>query len=205
MPLETEMDFSQAVLDEARQEAENVIELARREAERILDGARDELEQETRKESPQTATQMAKTRYNQLVAAAELEARKQELLTQEELIARVNAQVAERLAALREDAGYPALLERLILEGLDALDGESFNIVVAPEDRSLIDDAFLKALENTTTRSLALSSESAPGITGVIVQRTDGRVQCDKSLQGILQQRENEIRVVIANTLFGKK
>ncbi len=203
MPLETDMDFSQAVLDEAGQEAENIIELAKREAERILDGARDELEQETLKESPRAATQMAKTRFKQLVASAELEARKQKLLAQEQLIACVNSQVKERLLALRKDAGYSALLERLILEGLNSLDGERFEILVAPEDRELIDDAFLKVLQKKTTRRLALSTESVPGISGAIIQREDGRVQCDNSLQGILQQQENESRLVIANTLFG--
>lgn len=203
MPLETDVDFSQAVLDEARQEAENIIELAKREAERILDGARAELGQETQKESPQAAAQMAKTRYKQLVASAELEARKQGLLAQEKLIADVNSQVKERLLALRKDTGYSALLERLILAGLESLDGEHFEILVAPEDRELIDDAFLKTLQKKTDRSLALSSESVPGITGAIIQRADGRVQCDNSLQGILQQQEHESRLVIANTLFG--
>ena len=203
MPLDTEMDFSQAVLDEAKQEAENIIELARREAERILDGARDELEQEVQQKSPQTATQMAKTRYKQLVASAELEARKQELLAQERLIADVKNQVAERLIALRQDAAYPALLERLILDGLDSLDGEYFDVLVAPEDRELIDEAFLETLQKKSTRKLVLSADSVPGITGVIIQREDGRVQCDNSLQGLLQQREDEIRRVIANTLFG--
>lgn len=204
MPLETDMDFSQAVLDEAGREAESIIELAKREAERILEGARDELEQETLKDSPRTATQLAKTRFKQLVASAELEARKQDLLAQEKLMAVVRSRVRERLVALRTDAGYPAQLERLILEGLDALDGERFTILVAPEDRELIDAPFLDALQKKTTRSLSLSAESVPGMTGAIVQREDGRVQCDNSLQNIFQQRENEVRRLIANTLFGE-
>lgn len=203
MPLDTDMDFSQAILDEARQEAEGIIDLAKREAERILDGARDDLEKETQKEEPQSTTQMAKTRYKQLVASAELEARKEELLAREKLIASVKNQVTERLLALRGESMYSTLLERLILEGLDSLDGDAFEILVAQEDRELIDQAFLDTLQQKTKRSFALSSTSIPGITGAIVQRADGRVQCDKSLQGILQQRENEIRVEIANTLFG--
>ena len=203
MPLDTDMDFSQAVLDEARQEAENIIELAKREAERILEGAREELDQETRKESPQAATQMAKTRYKQLVASAELEARKEGLLAQEQLISQVKNQVEDALLALRNDAGYPALLERLICEGLESLDGERFDILVAEEDRERIDAPFLEKLQKKTTRSLALSDKSIPGITGAIIQRADGRVQCDNSLQGILQQREDEIRRVIAKSLFG--
>ena len=204
MPLDTDMDFSQAILDEARQEAKNIIDLAKREAERILEGARDDLEQETRKEDPQSATQMAKTRYKQLVASAELEARKQELLAQEQLIAAVKNQVTEHLLALREDAGYSALLEDLILEGLTSLEGEEFEILVAPEDRELIDDAFLTALRDKTERSLTLSDKSVEGITGAIIQRADGRVQYDESLQGILQQRENDLRGEIAKALFGE-
>ncbi|PID58649.1 hypothetical protein CSB45_03645 [candidate division KSB3 bacterium] len=205
MPLDSDMDFSQAILDEARQDAENIINLAVREAERIIDGARDQLAKELGRENPQAATQTAKTRYKQLIASAELESRKQELLAREKLMQAVKDQVAERLLALRGAGRYSALLEQLVLEGLESLDGEDFEILVAPEDRGLIDRAFLEAIQKKSKCRAVLSETSIPGISGAIVQRADGRVQCDKSFQGLLQQRENEVRIEIANTLFGEQ
>ncbi|PIE33387.1 hypothetical protein CSA56_11955 [candidate division KSB3 bacterium] len=202
MPVETETDFSQAILNEARQEAEGIVDLARREAERILEEARKELEQAYRTESPTAAAQMAKTRFKQLVAAAKLDARKQHLLTQERLIADVWQNVSDQLLLAREDEAYPKLLQRLTHEGIDALDGEQFELIVAQEDRHFITQDFLQALSEQTGTTLALADQSEPDITGVIVQRADKRVRCDNSLQGILLRQEDTLRLEIAKRLF---
>ncbi len=202
MPGETETDFSQAILEEARQDAENILDLARREAERILAGAREELERAYQAESPKAATQVANTRYKQIIAAVELEARKQGLLTRERLIAEVWQQVADRLRGVRNEAPYPDLLKRLAREGISALDGNQFEIIVAPEDRQLITLEFLQELSEQTATTLSLSEESEPEMTGVIVRRADKRVRYDNSLQGILQRQENVVRLEIAQRLF---
>lgn len=202
MPVEIDTDFSQAILDEAKQEVEEILDLARREAERILDGAREELDQVHRTESLQTATQMAKTRYKQIIAAAELESRKQQLLGQERLIIEVQEQVQERLRSLRSEPSYPDLLVRLITEGVAALDGSEFEIIVNPEDHSLITPELLQNIGEKTEMTLVLSEHSEPEMVGAIVQRADKRVRCDNSLQGILQRRDDEIRLLIAKNLF---
>lgn len=198
----TVSDFSKAILEEARQEAEGILDLARREAERIMEDAQGELDAIYEAESPRAATQMAKSRYKQLVAAAELDARKQLILAQERLIAEVERQIKERLLRLRRETTYPALLTQLAREGLSQLDGEQFDLIVAEEDRALISDAFLKELMTGTKKTVRLSERSEPGISGVIIQRADKRVQCDNTLQAIYRRKEEELRLMIAQQLF---
>ncbi len=199
---ETVSDFSKAILEEAQQEAEGILDLARREADRIIEDAQGELEDIYQTESPRAATQMAKSRYKQLVAAAELDARKQMILTQERLMAEVERQVKDRLLHLRRDATYPALLAQLTREGLAQLDGDRFDIIVSEDDRSLISDAFLKELMADTGKTLRVSDRSEPGIAGVIIQRADKRVQCDNTLQAIYRRQDEDLRLMIAQQLF---
>jgi vacuolar-type H+-ATPase subunit E/Vma4 len=49
-----------------------------------------------------------------------------------------------------------------------------------------------------------LSEQSQTGITGAIIQRIDKRVLCDNSFQAILQRQQNELRLLIAQELFGE-
>ena len=204
MPVEDEADFSQAILAEATQEAEEIVDRARREAERILDSAREELDQIYLAESPQTVTQKAKMRYNQIIAAAELETRKQQLLAQERLIVEIQKQVKEKLLQIREDPQYSDMLVVLIRQGLNEIEGDRFEIIVTPEDRSLVMKAMLTKLHKETGKTVVLSEQSQAGITGAIIQRVDKRVLCDNSFQAILKRQQNELRLLIAQELFGE-
>ena len=202
MPVEDGTEFSKAILDEARQEADDIVDLARREAERILDGAREELEQIRAAEQSRAATQSAKMRYKQLIAAAELETRKQKLLKQEALIAEVIKRSGERLSRIRNENRYPEILTRFIREGLAILDGQAFEVIVAPEDRAYVTEEVLTNLGQEQGVSVTLAEESLPEISGVIVQRVDKRVRCDNTLQRIFERRKNEMRLLIAQDLF---
>ena len=202
MPVETASDFSKAILEEAQQEAEGILDLAKREADRILEDAQQELENIYRNQTPRAATQMARSRYKQLVAAAELDARKQHILLQERLIAEVEHKVKESLLRLRYDATYPALLARLIQEGLAELSGNEFELLVADEDRSLLTDAMLRDISTRTGKTLRLAEPIEPAMSGVIVRQADKRAQYDNSLQAVFRRQEHEMRMLIAQNLF---
>jgi vacuolar-type H+-ATPase subunit E/Vma4 len=204
MLAEDDADFSHAVLEEAKQEAEEIVDRARREAERILDGARAELDQIYLAESFHTKKQQAQTRYNQIISAAELEVRRQKLLAQERLIAEVQEQTKERLPQVRSDPRYPDILVSLIRRGVAELEGETFEVIVAPEDSNLVTDAMLSELREETGKIITRSEQSQTGITGAIIQRADKRVLCDNSFQAILQRQQNELRLLIAEELFGE-
>lgn len=202
MPIDDEMDFSQAILREAEQEADDIVNLAQREAERILDTARAELDQVYIAESPQAKTQKAKTRYNQIIAAAELEAQRQILLSQEQIITEVQKRVKAWFLRIRTESQYSDILVFLIRKGLTELDGDAFEIIVASEDRKLVTAEMLDRLREETGKPAVLSEQSEAGIAGAIIQRVDKRVICDNSFQAILQRQQNELRALIAQELF---
>ena len=76
MPVEDTTEFSQAILQEAQQEAAEIVGRARREAEHIRANAQAELDQVYLAGSSSEKTQRANLRYNQIVAAAELRAQR---------------------------------------------------------------------------------------------------------------------------------
>jgi vacuolar-type H+-ATPase subunit E/Vma4 len=204
MPVVDETDFSQAVLEEAKQEAEEIVDRARREAERILEGAREELDKIYIAESPQTRKQQAITHYNQIVSAAELETRRKILLAREQYIQEVQEQIKAQFWQLRNEQHYARLLWGLIRDALLKIEGEAFEVIVAPEDRELVTQQELNALCEQTGKTVTLSKRSHEGITGAIIQRVDQRVRCDNSLQAILQREQHTVRLLIAQELFGE-
>lgn len=205
MAIEAEAGFSRAILEEAQRERDDILELARREAERILDNARAELDQIYVAESPDAKTQKARARYNQIVATAELEARKKLLFAKEEYIQEVQKRVKERVEQLRDGEQYTDLLVDLIQQALKELEGERFEVIVAPEDQPCLADDMLAQMEAKTGKHVARSSQTRPGMLGAIVQRSDGRVLCNYSFQAILQRRQQELRTLIAQELFDEK
>jgi len=204
MPIEDEADFSQAILQEAQQEADEIVDMAKREAERILDSARAELDQIYISESPHEKTQRAKTRYNQIIAAAELEARRGVLLSQERFIVEVQQRVKGRLLQIRTDPRYTDILTFLIRRGLSEIEGDTFEVIVSSEDRNLVTEGMLTRLREETGKAVMLSEQSQAGITGAIIQRADKRVMCDNSFTTILQRQQDELRLLIAQELFGE-
>ena len=170
----------------------------------ILEGARAELDQIYISESPQEKKLKAQTRYNQIVAAAELEAQRKELLRREQFIAEVQQQVQERLLQIRNESRYADILHALICQGLHELEGDTFEVIVAPEDQQFMTEEMLSKLCAETNKTVTLSEQSQAGMTGAIIQRTDKRVMCNNSLQAILQRERNTIRLLIAQELFGE-
>ncbi len=204
MSIGDEADFSKSILEEARQEADGILDLARREAERILQGAREELDKIYIAESPQAKKQQAATRQNQIIAAAELESRRTILLSQEEFIQRVQEQVRNRLEEFRRDQAYAQILQTSILQGLQELEGDAFEVCVAPQDRPLVTAAMLNMLQQQSGKSVTLAEETRDGMIGAFVQRVDGRVVCDNSFQAVMQREQASIRLLIAGSLFGE-
>lgn len=205
MSNKTETDFSQAILEEARQEAERIVDLARREAERIIDGAKTELDKIYLTEAPQAKKQEASIRYAQILASARLETRRQMLLSREQFLQNVQEQVKTRLLQLRADqTTYPRLLHTLVQHGLEELSGEQFEIITAPEDHCLLTNETLAQFQQATGKHVTLSAQTQPGITGAIVRRTDRRVRCDNSLQAILEREQIDIRRLILEHLLGE-
>jgi len=194
--------FSQAILQDARQEAEQLLETARREANHIVENARAEVKKVAQSAAAADELQKAKLRYNQTIATAELQAQRQLLLSQERLIAEVQDRVKARLLQMRTAARYPQVLTTLIQRGLAEMEGESFELVVAPEDRALITAPMLQGFQKETGKVVRLSTNSQPEMTGVILQRVDQPIICDYSLQALWRRQQEELRVLVAQELF---
>jgi vacuolar-type H+-ATPase subunit E/Vma4 len=124
---------------------------------------------------------------------------------QEQYIQQVQEQVQERLRQFRNDKQYPHVLQSLIQQGLQELEGDTFDVLVATEDRTLVTSTMLQELQQETGKIVNLSEHTPDGITGAIIQRTDQRVVCDNSFQAIIQREQTPIRLLIARTLFGER
>jgi vacuolar-type H+-ATPase subunit E/Vma4 len=91
--------------------------------------------------------------------------------------------VAAGQRAIEEPAPAPqrrAELGRLAREGLDRLAGEAIDVLVAPADAALLDDAWARDLAPGRAVRVVASTELAHG--GCLVRSADGKVTFDNTL-----------------------
>jgi len=113
------------------------------------------------------------------------------------------AWLARAVAAGRERLDEPAppderraRLARLAREGLDRIPGEPIELVLAPADRALVDEAWARAVAGGRAARLVPDEAIAPG--GLRVRGGDGRVSFDDTLEARARRFEAAWRAELA-------
>jgi V/A-type H+-transporting ATPase subunit E len=136
-----------------------------------------------------------------LLNQAKLEALQEVLGTRETLISLVLEETGRRLAVLPHLASYPALLQQLIQEAVEALNGVGrLHVHVAKRDLALM---------NRIVEQLALSAVVEENLDrepaewgGVVVTSTDGRISLINTLATRLERVARLYRARIAELIF---
>lgn len=191
--------LAQALLAEAKEEAERIRRAAAEEAGRSI--AEAEAEAAERREA---AARMrdAEARRSQVaaLALARLEARRQLLEAREHLIERVFALAAAALEALRARPEYESVLARLVGEGVAALGGQSFVLEVAPEDLPIAE----RVAGSMASSNLAIETRAREGLAGgCIVWRADRRAFSDDTFVAALSRNKPRLRALVAHWIWG--
>lgn len=189
----------EAVLAAIRQqgdtEARDIEQRAQMEVARIL--AEAERERELSQQAAERhALATARAERARILQAASLEALQIMGSAQQNLVDRVLAQLRTRLSQLRSSPEYPAVLRRLLVEGMEVMagslgDGDTVQLFVDPRDRDLL-GPMLAALPMACVPRYELDTWG-----GVLVTGADGRVSVDNTLETRLEEATGYFRRVL--------
>ena len=103
--------ITQRIIDDAKQKAKNTLDIAERQAREIASQASGDIK-ENQEQMREEAEQSAALRAQRIVAAAELEGKKEFLAAKQAIIDEVFAKAIGRLASL-EDSDYDNLIKKM--------------------------------------------------------------------------------------------
>ncbi len=129
------------------------------------------------------------------IANAHLEAKRELAKAKGELVDSVEKQVwAELLKVRKNKDAYAKLLHKLISTGAKALGSGDAIVYVRAEDRSLVGDL----------KDAKLARESVVCSGGAIITSADGRVRIDNTLEALLEEKRDAMRIEIRGALLKK-
>lgn len=186
------------ILDRSGADSRAALEAARTEAGRIVEAARAEADQ-FRTETLKKSQAQAETLKKRILSGVHLEVQKRRLQVTEETLTRIFGMVKERMEAFRRDKAYGAFLDRMVLEGVQALESDEVKAVAGDVERGLLTKERLSALEKEAAKAgrtvrITLAPEPlAEG--GVVLLSSDGRTRFDNGLSARVRRYENAMRM----------
>lgn len=192
-------EIATKVIDEARKVAEALV------AEKITE-AKERAHQDTKDIIDSTRAEAERLR---MIAQdkAEKEAKIIALSEKEKLINRTRDLVKTKMEAFTQTLEYQAYLERLISDGIKALNGGEVSVLLNKRDAGLkinlrkIAEKITREIGKPTT--IKLLPERIPNIGGAIIKSADGRIRVDNTIEGVITRESGRLRLMIAHALFG--
>lgn len=137
----------------------------------------------------------ARREARERLAQEDLADAREALEARESWLRRAVAEGRRRLAEPAPAATRRAELGRLAREGLDRLPDDLVEIVVAPADAALLDEAWARAIAPGRTARVVRGDDALAG--GCVVRRADGRVSFDNSLDARARRFEAAWRTAL--------
>jgi len=189
-------DIIAKIESDAAEEAAGIVAVAEEQAATRLADARSKAEAHTA-EVLQAAATAAKREADTVVVNARLHARDAEVTARRALVEEALHAAAEAIAQLPDDR-YAAFLASRIAGA--AKGGESLSLGSEDAERATRVSAALSAL--APDLSLVVSDTPAPFLRGALL--TGDRVRVDLSLDAIVEERRDELEMIVARALFGQ-
>lgn len=202
-PVEGSMDtLSQAVLSEARAQADKVLADARAKADAIRQRAEGEATA-ARDEIMQRAAQEVERIRRQATSAAQIQARTQQLEHREKLLSRVFDSARQQLSSVQQWSDYDQIACQLLREALSSLDAPEAVVRADKTTRPLLADRVLNEISNELKLELHMGEPLEHG-TGVVVETKDGRRRYDNTLETRLSRMQDSLRSPVYHVLMGE-
>jgi vacuolar-type H+-ATPase subunit E/Vma4 len=201
MPQEGMQPLSNAVMNRALAEAEQILAEASRRAERLL-AEPHERARVARISILGPAEQEARQIRRRATAEAELEAQSITLKHREELLDAVFTAAREASAQVRKREEYTAIVRRLTLEALRGMNMKEGRILADPEAQALLASGLLDEISH----SIAVDLQLGPVLkhrTGVVLETLDGHRLYDNSLEARLERQREALRAPVYRMLTG--
>jgi len=188
------------IQNQSQKEAEMILSQADKEAKRILDAARSEAER-IRGDIIGKAENQAANIRKKILSGVHLEVKRQTLRVREELLTKIFKGVEERLHAFRKAEGYTDYLQKLVIEGILALDTDTIQILSGDVEKKLLGHkGVITKIENNVRErigrkiKLNLSKRVLPE-GGVVLVSSDERMLFDNRFPARMKRMKNEMRL----------
>ncbi|HEX9012813.1 MAG TPA: V-type ATP synthase subunit E family protein, partial [Anaerolineaceae bacterium] len=194
--------LSQAVMSEARTEADQILVDARVKADAIRQGAQEQVETQRKSILDEAGLEAERTR-RQVAATAQIKARAIQLESREKVLTKVFETAQQQLTSVQQWSDYDKTAASLLREAMFHL-GASRGLVFADEaTRQYLTADLLDKISKDLNIELVLKEPLASG-TGVIVETEDGRRRYDNTLETRLSRMQDALRAPVYHLLMGE-
>ncbi len=192
--------LAQAIMLEAKDEAEQLQKEAQEKAEAIRKRAQAEAEAE-RKIILDRAKQEADRLKSQALATAQLKARSAQLEAREKLLDSVFAEVKKQLSGVKNRPDYPEIAKLLAREALTQLKATEAEIRADEATQKVLKlDEIAKELNG----KFSFGAKLEEGV-GVVVSASGGKLNYDNTLETRLSRLQSTLRSSVYKVLMGEK
>ena len=198
------------VLRDAKEIAAKVLDEARKAAEAMVAERTNEAKEKAHKDTRDLIDSAKETAERIRMIAldkANKEAKITALSEKEKLISRTLDLVKTKLEEFTNTREYQSYLERLISDGVKALNGGKVAVLLNKRDSGLRIDlrktAKKIASEVGKPTTIKLLPERIPNIGGAVIKSADGRIVVDNTVEGVIMRESGRLRLMMAHELFG--
>lgn len=202
-PVEESIEMlTQAVMSEARGEAEQVLKEARAKAEGIRQQAQAQAASERKAILERAAAEAERTR-RQAVVSAQMKARMLELHHREKRLKDVFEAAGQKLPSAQAWKDYDEIAIQLVREALIHLGAKSAHIHADAKTKQALTKEALERLSKELNMKITVKGPLERG-TGVIARTEDGRMQYDNTLETRLVRLQGTLRSSVYHILMGE-
>ncbi len=193
--------LSEAILNEARAEAEQIRAEAQARAEAIRQQAVERAAAERKAIIDSGAQEVARLR-SQAVSTAQLRARTSELEHREKLLNEVFQAARQKLRAVQQQPDYAQVTRRLLAEALASLRSSAIQVHADPVTAGVLSEQVLAELSSEHQVTITMG-EPVGQNTGMVVETTDGHLNFDNTLETRLDRMQSTLRYPVYQLLVG--
>jgi len=182
---------------EADEEVNVILEKSGKEAEKIIGQARIEAEEKRQQIIKELDIEIQRSK-EKIICSLNLEKRRLVLEEKDKFVQSVLAEVKKKFEGFRRDKGYPDLLEKAVLEGMEVIEENNILVYYSCWDEGIFNEVFVKRVEkacrDTKMAECGFKFNKADfNDLGVIVNSFDGRVMYDNRLLSRLERKKEKI------------
>jgi len=187
--------ISEAILDKARADAQNIVQEAEAKAREKIGKAEKQQEEKLREEKNKLVEE-AKGEATRILAQSSITARQELLLAKTRIIDEIINKAKKVLSGFSSDKSSPL---DLIKEAIDTLDSDKVRIYVSPKNVATV-QKLLKADKELAVKIMEIKELDCIG--GVIAEDIDGKTRIDNTYETRLEMLLPQLLPEISKELF---
>ena len=207
-------ELVERIKEEAKEEQERILREARAQAEELVKNAKADIE-ERKKRFIEAESRKAAENKERIIRAKRLDAKKFRWDVEEKAIKRAFEEALKRVQRVKEEGfrgkSYPGILAGLIKDAALSITAGSehsssseleLEVVLSAEDAQFVTGEMLKEISGEVGCEVRLSKERIKTVGGVIVRRSDGRIEVNNTFEERMKRLYPGLREDIVKVLF---